>query len=190
MATVAINEFAKRHTPESKYSHFDGSFDYLASLAEAALEEGNTEAGYMDGVILANVEPSGFFTSVVKVEEGTSLRADFAARRDNEAAYVQVVAENGDKVPAASVQLVLYRHDILEKDGDASTDADYEVISINASPTAEGTPIAPQTWARNALHLEGGSDMNIDEMSLEDARKQLKSIANAIVFWNTHVMKG
>ena len=188
--TVAMNDFALRHTAESKYSHFSGSLDALTALAEKAIADGDTEAGYRDGVIIVNVASEGFYTSVVKVDHNTTLRADFEARREGEDAYVQVVAENGDKVPAQSVQLVLYRHDVLQEDGDASTDSDWEIISINASPTAEGTPIPPQAWARNAMHLEGGTDMGIDEMSLEDARKQLKSIANAILFWNTHVMKG
>jgi hypothetical protein len=186
---VGINAFATRHTPESKYSHFEHSNEVLMGLAEKALVMGDTEKGYRDGVLLANVSPVGFYTSVVKIEEGTELTPAFEARREGEDAYLQVTAQNGDKVPAQSVQLVLYHHDVLAEDNDASTDAEWEIVSINASPTPEGTPIAPQTWARNALNMEGGTDMGIDEMSLEDARKQLKDIARAIVFWNTHVMK-
>jgi len=190
MATIGMNSFAKRHTAESKYSHFNGSFDQISVLAEKAMNEGNTEDGYRVGVILANVAPEGFYTGIVEVDGNTTLRADFEARREGEDEYIQVVAVDGDKVPAKSVQLVLYRKDVLAEDGDNSTDADWEIVSINASPTIEGVPIAPQAWARNALHLEGGTDMGIDTMSVEDLRKQLKSVAEGIIFWNTHVMRG
>ena len=72
---------------------------------------------------------------MVELTEGTPLRAVFSSRRKGEEPYLQVEAVGGDKLPAKVVEVVLYRHDVLGRD--ASSEAEWEIISINARPTDE-----------------------------------------------------
>jgi hypothetical protein len=69
------------------------------------------------------------------------------------------VAVGGDKLPAAAVELVLYRRDVLLEEGpDAvSTEAEWELVSINARPTEGPEPMTPMAMARNMAELKGGT---------------------------------
>lgn len=174
-AKVAVNEFCKRQTPQSKYSHFEGSWGELAELVEKHINKGRP--GYRDGVLLIPLPPERFFSGVVEVKEDTPLKATFGARRKGEDPYIQVVAVGGDKLPAKKVDVVLYRHDVLGKE--ASTDAEWEIVSINARPTEEEESMTPVTMARNFLGLEGGTSA---EYSAEE-------FAQSILYWAKHAMR-
>ena len=72
--------------------------------------------------------------------------------------YIQTRAINGIPVKAGSVDLVLYSHKVLLENDENTTDADWELVSINAIPDGEDTmPIAPVTMMRNQLNLAGGT---------------------------------
>jgi len=178
MALVGINEFVRRQTPDSKFSHCASSFEVLAALVAGSLSEGKT--GYKDGVLLVSVPPEGFFSGVVEVTEGTPLKATFESRRKGEAPFVQVVAVGGEKLPAKAVEIVLYRHDVLAADNEASTEAEWEIISINARPTDEPEPMTPMAMARNMLGLTGGTK----------AEYTAEEFARAIVYWSARAMRG
>jgi hypothetical protein len=176
MTKIAVNEFVKRQVPESRFSHFAGTWDELVALVE--LHFGEAKPGYKDGILLVPVPPEGFFSGVVELSEDTPLRAEFAARRKGEEPYLQVVAVGGDKLPAKMVEVVLYRHDVLGSD--ASTDAEYEIVSVNARPTEEPEPQTPVAMARNFLELAGGTKA---EYSAED-------FARSIIYWSKRAMRG
>jgi hypothetical protein len=155
MPTIAISQFVRRQTTNSPYAHFKRSWEELRHLVEEYF--GAAQPGYRDGVVLVPVPPEGFWASTVEVDATTKLKATFGARQNGEDPFIQVVAE-GAKQPAVAVDIVLYRADVLAEDNDRSSDADWEVININARLTEEPEPMDPMTMARNMAHLPGGTE--------------------------------
>jgi len=176
MPTIGINAFVRRQTSESKYSHYEGEMPVFL----AATHFDKAKPGYRDGVVLVPVPAKGFFSGVVEVTPETSLRATFGARREGELSYVSVEAVGATKLPAKHVELVLYRRDVLLEDNDASTECEWELISINARPTEEEEPLTPMAMARNFLKLEGGTK----------ADYSAQEFAEAILYWSTRAMRG
>lgn len=174
---IAVNAFAERQTAESKYSHFAGSWDGLLRLVESNFV--NAKPGYRDGVVKVEVPAVGFFTGVTEVTGNTELKAVYEDRRRGEMPYIQVVAVGATKIPAAFVEVILYRHDVLGNDASTS-DADREIVSINARPTLEEEPMTPMTMARNFLELPGGTK----------AEYTAEQFAEAIIYWSNHAMCG
>jgi hypothetical protein len=174
--TVAMNQLARRQTVESKYSHFGGSEAELLRLVEENLE--NATPGYRDGVILVSVPSEGFFSGVVEVTEEMRLIATFASRRRGEEPYIAVEAIGAPKLPARHVELVLYLHDVLGED--ASSEAEWELVSINARPTEGEEPLKPMAMARNFLELPGGTK----------AEYTAEEFARSIQYWSTRAMCG
>ncbi len=174
---IAVNPFCKkRHLPNSEYSHFDGSWDDLVRLVQ------NHFDGSDEGIIALDVPAAGFFSGVTKLGAECKLQAEFAARREGEEPYVQIRVI-GEKSPAVSVQVILYSHETLANTGDESSDAEWEIISINAWTTAkgkEGEPLTPVAMARNFLEMAGGTKR---EYTAEQ-------FAEAIIFWSQHAMIG
>lgn len=186
--SVGISEFAKRQTKESRFSHFEGSWEDLCTLVEEYIC--NSRQGYRGGVILVSVPPKGFFSSVIEAKENLELESHFQARQDEEDPVLFTVAKGAEKVPAKRVEIVLYRHDVLDEDGDRSTDEEWEIVSINASPCEEEIPMSPMTRARNILHLQGGTDAKIEDLSKNELIDLVKRMAEEVVFWSTHVQVG
>jgi hypothetical protein len=176
MSQIAVNPFVTRQTAASQFSHFEGSWEALAALVEAHLAE--AREGYMPGVQLVPVPAEGFYAGVVALTPKTPLQAVYAARCEDEAPFVEVRASATAKQPARAVDVVIYSHDVLAADGDASTDAPWEIISINARLDEEPEPLSPMAMARNFLGLPGGSKA---EYTAED-------FARSIVYWSQHAM--
>ena len=183
--TVVLNSFVRRQTQDSPYSYFDGRIEDVAVMAQDGLKAAeNVRMGNRSGVILVRVDPTGFYSGVVEVNENTRLVARFVSRREPEAKFVQVTADGARKLPAQIVDLVLYRRDLLdEKDRSPAVHpglfAEYEVVSINASVVG-GEPLNPLTMARNMLKLQGGTECNYTA----------EEFAKSIVFWSDKVMAG
>ena len=178
MGKITVNSFVRRQTPDSRFSHYSGSWEGLTALVEAHLDQ--AKPGYRDGVILVPVPPEGFFSSIVPTIPESPLQAKCEARTDKEEPVI-VVTTSGHKTPAGSVDVVLYRHDVLVADGDAESDSEWEVVSINANPlgTVE-VPMHPVAMARNFLHLKGGTE----------AVYTAEEFAQSIWFWATHAQVG
>lgn len=176
MTTIGINALALRQTQDSKYSHYMGTQEELVSLVEGNFNQ--AKPGYRDGVVLVPVPAEGFFSGVVEVVPDTPLKAEFSARRKGEEPYIQVVAVGGEKLPAKAVEVICYRHDVLGSD--ASTGAEWEVVSINARPTDEPEPPTPVAMARNLLELPGGTK----------ATYTAEEFARAIIYWSRRAMRG
>lgn len=175
---IATSAFVRRQTHESKFSHFAGSWEELESLVEAHLDQ--AKPGYKDGVVLVPVPSQKFFSGIVEVDERTELKATFGARRADEASYVDVVAVGGEKLPAKFVEVVLYRHDVLAADGEQSSEAEWEIISLNARATEGPEPMTPMAMARNFLALHGGTK----------AEYSAEQFAESIIYWSTRAMRG
>lgn len=161
--TVAMNDFARRHTPSSGHSHYDGSFEALCGLVALAMtEEENihVEVDDEDGKVLkVTVDPSGFFSPIVIAESGMEFTGKFAPRdrTEGEHPFIQIRARGGCKLPATSVGIILYSKSKLAVRGENSSDADWEVVSINAQRDDSDEPPTPTTILRNARGYPGGT---------------------------------
>lgn len=173
--TLAVNNFALRQTPESPFSHFAGTWDELLDLVRDNWDRG--KAGPREGVVLIPIPNDGrFFSAVTPLTLDTLLTAKFAARRPGEDPFITVNAL-GPKAPGKLAVAVMYQHGVLEPK-DRSSDADYELVSLNVLLTEEPEPMHPVAMARNFLGLAGGSK------SVYSAEE----FAKAIVYWASHAM--
>jgi len=175
---VACGEFVKRQTPESGYSHFDGTWEDLEELVAKTMENPyRVTAGYKDGVVIVGLISYGFFSAIVKLDKNTKLTSNYAARMSGEAPFIRVSAR-ANKSPAKYAQVVLYRHDVLAENNERETSAEWEIVCIKARVTEEEDPMDPYTMARNFLHLKGGTKGDFTA----------EQFAKSIVYWNNHVM--
>ena len=159
---VAVNEFVRRQISGSGKTYSPLlSFEQIATHASEQLDKGNFKQGYRDGVIIVNADPDytqQFKCPFVKINKDTKLKAEFVCRRENEEPYIQVRALNGIPLIAGKVEFILYRHDVLAKNNEHSTDAEWELISIHALPEGiEKLPMGPVTMMRNQLEFKGGT---------------------------------
>lgn len=171
---VAAGEFVKRQTPESGYSHFEGTWEELEKMAA---ESNCIRPGYKDGVILVDLEPSRFRSAIVDLTEDSKLTANYAPRRLGEDAFIRLSAK-AKKQTAKHASVVLYRHDVLAENNERETDAEWEIVAIKARVTEEEEPMDPYTMARNFLHLKGGTKGDFTA----------EQFAKSIVYWNNHCM--
>jgi hypothetical protein len=179
--SVGINDFVLRQTAESPFSYFKETWEKLIELVQ--LNFHLAEPGNKDGIILVPMLPSQavrFATGLVKITPETRLRTVFKARREGEESYPHLFAYGVPKAEAKQVRIVLYRHDVLAADNEASGDADWEIVSINASPVTGREPLTPAAMMRNQLGLPGGT---LNHYSSEEW-------ACATRFWNEYAMWG
>lgn len=176
MTKLAASQFAvNRHTAHSEFSHFTGTWDQL--VLRTLQNWDKQKPGYRDGVILVPVEPDGLFTNICQLKEGAQLVGEYKARRPGEEPRKSTGVVGGKKMPAQSCDIVCYRADVLDEDGDRSTDADWEIISVNASPfTADvEVPIPTGALIANHLHLDGGTETHMtDEEFVAALRKSVE----------------
>ena len=164
---IKCNDFVRRQTTSSEYSHFAGTWAELEKIAEDYFEK--AEDGYRDGVKLIPV-PAGRFYCPGKLIEGKNYICKFEPRREGELSYLQV--KGRPKYQAKYANLVVYRKDVLRDE--ATSDAEWEIVSINAKETEEEEPMNPITMARNFLELEGGTK----------GRYTAEEFAKAIIYWS------
>jgi hypothetical protein len=162
---IIANSFVKRQTPESSFSHYDGDFESVARLTEENIFE-NRHEGYREGVVLVIVPPENFYSGIVQLQSGDNLKGDFSSRRDGEEPRKHIVAEGSKKLPAKSVQIVLYASTVLSEDDDNELppqEGNWEIISINASPLPSEVPINPMTLMHNHFGSDGGTDTHLSD---------------------------
>ena len=165
--TVAVNEFVLRQVEGSgkTFSH-DLTFQEIAEYAENKLNNNpkSIKAGYRDGVVLIKCESKmnkHFSSPMVKIVENTKFEAILTKRRDDEESYIQIRALSGKLLPTGNVDLILYRQDVLAETNETTTNADWELISIQAVPEGfDQLPMGPVTMMRNQLELSGGTSAN------------------------------
>ena len=178
MKQIAVSEFVKRQTPQSEFSHFDGSWEELLDIVECAFCNGATKPGYRDGVVLVEVPADRFYTSVVELVDGDKFEVEYKSRQPGEeprrSVWVvrKVMSEPFGKQLAAAVDVVLYRHDVLAEGNENSADAEYEIISINARPTFEEQPMEVGTLMHNHFQSSGGTKTNMTNDQFVDALKK------------------
>ena len=156
---VGINGLVLRQTRYSEFSYYKGQIDDVALMAEKHLKEGRQ--GYRDGVLLVDVPPKGFYSSVAVLKPDDELAGRYSARKAGEDPRKHIWVKVGSKMPAKSVTLVLYRHDILILEKGNSTECEWELVSINARSTAGAEPMMPETLMANHFGASGGTPTNM-----------------------------
>lgn len=179
--SIGVSNFVRRQTPQSSYSHFEGTWSELVTLVEEHFDEG--KQGYKPGVWLVPVPAERFRSNIVALTPNTPLTAHYAPRREGEAPFINVRAQGGttpagEKMPAKHAFVVLYSHAVLCEGGEASTDANWEIVSINARTEDAESPMDPMTMARNFLFLPGGTRGEFTA----------QQFAESIVYWNQHAL--
>lgn len=161
---IGVSEFVKRQHDNSVFTHYKERWWELADITAKEFNRGNYTKGYRDGVYLVQMpkhEAQKFLTyDAYPMFEGMKLSAEWAKvlGREHEPAKLQVrILE--PKIPCNYVDIVIYRKDVLEEDGDNVTGADYDIVSINGRLAKDPPPIDPMTLVRNYLHLKGGTEM-------------------------------
>jgi hypothetical protein len=156
MVTLHITDFVRRQTKESEFSHWTITDAELQFRILSKMNSGLCHAGYRKGVELVTLEPEGFFSSVVTLKEGDTLIGSFRKRKDNEEPRKQTYIF-GNKVPAKSVIAVLYSHAVLAEKNEQESEANWELVSINAFPTEEEAPMSVGTLLANHFEFSGGT---------------------------------
>lgn len=162
--TIGASEFVKRQEFHSTFTHYVGSWSDLANRTAEEFKAGNYIKGYRDGVYLVQMpkhEVGLFHTfDAYPMFEGMKLDAQWARvpGREHEPAKLQVEILE-PKISCRFVDIVIYRKDVLEEDGDEVTGCDYDIVSVNGRLKKDPPPIDPMTLVRNWLHLKGGTEM-------------------------------
>jgi hypothetical protein len=175
MDSIGINDFVRRQIKESRFSHFDGTFEELLELVK--LNFHNQKQGYREGVVLVSVPSDRFFTSMIEINKDSEIEVKMIKRRENEDYAPIKIVKNASKIPAKYTDIILYRRDVLLENNENTTNEEWEIISINSS-IVENTPMHPMTMARNMLEKEGGTKGEYTG----------KQFAESIWFWKDYAM--
>jgi len=175
MTSLYITNFVRRQTLQSGFSHWEISDEeFLARLNRNFFKHKN---GYRDGVILVPVEPEGFFSGIVRLQEGDKLVGEYKARQSGEDPRKAIYSLIGKKMPAKSVWVVLYNHNVLIEKNENESEFEWEVVSVNASPTEDEPPIPTGTLIANHFGLSGGTNTNLSNDNFVELLRQ------SVLFW-------
>ena len=176
MNKIHITNFVRRQTAESQHSHWTISEDEL--LLRVWNNLGKAHKGYREGVILVPIEPDGFFSAVKTLTSGDFLTGSYVARREGEEPRKSVTTI-GDKATAKTVWVVLYAHHVLSEKNENESEADWEIVSVNASPSVdiEPAPMPPETLIANHFELSGGTATKMTDSEF------VESLRKSVLYW-------
>jgi len=179
---VSVNSFVKRQVKGSGKTYSALSFETIKNHAEEQLNKGLYKRGYRDGVILVPVDNkliSQFICPIVRINDTTMLESSIKRRRGNEELYISTKAINGEPIKIGSVNLILYRHDILKETNENETNTYWELIAFQAIPKGiKEMPMGPITMMRNQLCLPGGTKGNYSS----------EEWAKSVNFWQKYAL--
>ncbi len=73
---------------------------------------------------------------------------------------------------ARRVDVVLYRHDVLAENNEQSSDAEWEIVSVNGLPTEDEAPMSPGTLMANHFQISGGTATHMTSEQFEAALRR------------------
>ena len=159
---VAVNNFVRRQIKGSGRTYAKNlTFEEIASHAQQQMIKGFFKKGYRSGVRVIIADKSivnDFVCPYVKLDRESKLTAEIVQRRPDEEPYIKIKALNGRTLEVENINLILYHHDVLKENNENSTNADWELVSINSLPFGiKFMPMGPVTMMRNQLKLRGGT---------------------------------
>jgi len=170
------SDFARRrHVSGGRHTWFEGGEEELLCRVLDNWQHRRPGTGRLDRekVVVVPVDPEGFVSATVLVDEQTILHAEFDRRQPHEDGFIRVTAE-GPREEAEYASVVLYSAEtLLENDGTRSGDYDWEVVCLIAGSRPE-EPMDPLTMARNMLEKPGGTY----------CRYTAEQFAEAIWYWS------
>ena len=178
---IAIT-FASRQTPDSRFSHFEGTASELVQMVRDNIDV--AYRGKRSGVYHVPVPATKFKTGIVQLSGGEELKGKYESRQEGEDPRKWVATSSREKIPAKFCEVILYHRTVLEETQGYQAVADWEIISINASPTLEASPIPPDALIANHYGLSGGSKTNMSPEEFEAALKE------SVMWWKDKVMCG
>lgn len=176
---VGVSEFVKGFSEKIGHnSYYDGTWEELAELVEKHFDDNEPGIGSVDGdVLLVNVPPEGFHTSIVKIDNSNKIYLEEVeyVRAPGEKPVISNVIKDIPKPEAKFAKIVVYRADVLAQDNSRSTDCEWEIVSINAQ-NYEFVPMSPSTMLRNTNHETGGTYRVYSD----------EEWSQSYAFWNNH----
>lgn len=174
VASSFVKSFSVKHGANS---YFGGSWEELEALTMKHFADNEPGFGSVDNdVVLVNVPAENFYTSITSITpENEHLVEERVTERQEGEELVVLKVISGVKPPAKFVQIVCYRADTLAQDNDRSSDAEWEIVSVNAQDE-KYVPMHPTTMLRNANHEQGGTYREYSEQEWADA----------YAYWATH----
>lgn len=156
---IAINPFCLRQVEvnnTSVFGGFTGTAEELQGILNClpvSLTEGVEIIRInADDPILANTKGQ-FICTFGVVEDGEDVAVLYEARRPGEQPVMVKTITRASRPTASTIDMVFYSRQALA--ADASSDADYELVSINTMPTklkqGEEEPMTPESLWRNYL---------------------------------------
>ena len=181
MIQLEANDFVRRQVEGSGKTYAkDLTFEEILNHASDRFTSGYFREGYRDGVVIveaADDMTSHFVCPYVKIDQTTELKAESVRRQEGEEPYIQIRAGIGSSLQVGKVEFILYRHDVLAENNENTTDAEWELISIQAVPEGvDQLPMGPVTMMRNQLELPGGTKANYSS----------EQWAEAVRFWQKY----
>lgn len=121
-----------------------------------------------------------FYCGSALLTEGMKLEAEPFRRQEGEDLFIKTLAPGANPEAANFVNVVCYSAEaLLENDGERTTDDDWEIVCIIASPV-EKEPMHPLAMARNFLEKAGGTK----------SEYTAQEFAEAIYYWSQRVSVG
>ena len=159
---IGINNFVLRQKKGTGKTYLQEiSLESIVEYASIQLKNNKFKPGYRDGVILISIKNElvkYFKCPFTKITKSTVLKAEYKSRRNNEEPYIRIKACNGEPLEISSVELILYRKDVLAETNENTTNKDWELIAFHAVPKGmDSLPMGPVTMMRNQLELTGGT---------------------------------
>lgn len=170
---VGTSNFVKGFSiKEGSNSYYTGTWEELEELVMKHFDDNEWGTGSQTGdVLLVNVPADGFRSSIVEIDDSNRhlVQEVETVRVAGEKPYIsRNITEGMSKQPAKFVKIVIYRADALALDDDRTTDAEWEIVSVNAQ-NDEFTPMNPTTMLRNANNEEGGTLRTYTDKEWADA---------------------
>jgi hypothetical protein len=181
--SIGISGFAAgRHGPDSEYTaylrtteHGQPDWLFLTDLVEERWAD--QLPGYTDGVILVPVrvteggEPL-FTCPVSDLRPDEEFVSFYRARKAGETPRKSTFALRSSIGYAPYCFVVLYSREKLLEGGEASTGADWDVVTILSSLDDQEPPMAPGTLMANHFGDSGGSATNMSPEKFEAALRR------------------
>jgi len=180
MTSIHITNFVRRQTPQSQFTHWTVSDSELVERVSRNL--GKARQGYREGVLLVPVEPDGFFSKVVSLKAGDKFTGEYVPRREGEEPRKSVFT-TGDAAPANTVWVVLYAHHVLTEKNENESNSDFEIVSVNGSPSKDDAPapMPPETLIANHFEMSGGTATNMSDSEFVSALRE------SVLYWKDKV---
>ncbi len=177
--SLAVSKFFRE---SRKPVGYDESYNEKTLIEMVSSNSILSTPGYRDGVVLVPVLPRFMRCPVVPLTPDLEFKTTYESRVPGETPRKRTVAVV-DQLPLARyVTAVLYRADVLEEDGDRSSDAEWEIVALLAHPTVLPEPMSVGTLCANFFKLDGGTAtlMSNDEF--------VKALGESVRFWSQHIM--